>query len=69
MAAVEFTENGKPSSEKAKAVIKAAAKRNLLLLSCGTYSNIIRWIPPLIVTREQVSEALSLFEEALEDIK
>ena len=69
MAAVEFTENGKPSAEKAKAAIKAAAKRNLLLLSCGTYSNIIRWIPPLIVTKEQIAEAVSIFEEALKEIK
>ncbi len=69
MAAVEFTEDGKPSADRAKAAIKAAAGRNLLLLSCGTYSNIIRWIPPLIVTKEQLSEALDLFEQALEEIK
>ncbi len=69
MAAVEFTENGAPSSKRAKAVIKAAAERNLLLLSCGTYSNIIRWIPPLIVTKEQLAEGLSLFAEALEAAK
>lgn len=69
MAAVEFTEDGKPAAQRAAAAIKAAAKRNLLLLSCGTYSNTIRWIPPLIVTREQISEAAALFGEALEEIK
>ncbi len=69
MAAVEFTENGRPSPARAKAVIKAAAERKLLLLSCGTYSNIIRWIPPLIVTKEQLMEGLSLFEEALEETR
>ncbi len=69
MAAVEFSENHAPAPERAKAVIKAAAERKLLLLSCGTYSNIIRWIPPLIVTKEQLAEGLSLFAEALEQTR
>ncbi len=69
MAAVEFTKDGNPAPERVKAVIKAAAERNLLLLSCGTYSNVIRWIPPLIVTKEQLAEGLSLFTGALEQTK
>ncbi len=69
MAAVEFTKDGNPAPERVKAVIKAAAERNLLLLSCGTYSNVIRWIPPLIVTKEQLAEGLSLFAGALEQTK
>lgn len=69
MAAVEFTVNGQPSSDKTRSVLKAAAKRNLLLLSCGTYSNIIRWIPPLIVTKKQLEEGLKIFSDALEEVK
>ena len=37
----------------------------LMLLSCGTYANVIRWLPPLLVTAEQIDEAVSIFETAL----
>jgi 4-aminobutyrate aminotransferase len=36
-----------------------------MLLTCGTYDNIIRWIPPLVVTEQQISDALNLFAGAL----
>jgi len=42
-------------------------ERGLLLLTCGTYDNIIRWIPPLIVDESQVNDALAIFEEALKE--
>jgi 4-aminobutyrate aminotransferase len=66
MIGVEFTAaDGSPATEKAKAVAKACLKRRLMLLTCGPYGNTIRWIPPLIVTREQVLQALAVFKEAL----
>jgi 4-aminobutyrate aminotransferase-like enzyme len=36
-----------------------------LLLTCGSYENVIRWIPPLVVTPAQIDEALAIFAEAL----
>ena len=36
-----------------------------MLLACGTYSNVIRWLPPLVVTSEQIDEAVNIFESAL----
>jgi len=54
--------------ETTQAIQNACIKRNLLLLTCGTYENVIRWIPPLIVSEEQVEEALRLFEQALGDV-
>ena len=69
MIAAEFTaQNGEPDTTTAKAVIKAAQERNLLLLSCGTYDNIIRWIPPLVVTEAQIDEALQIFAAALDAV-
>jgi 4-aminobutyrate aminotransferase len=66
MIGVEFTAaDGSPASERAKAVVKACLKRRLMLLTCGPWGNTVRWIPPLIVTREQVLEALAVFGEAL----
>ncbi len=69
MVATEFTrEDGSPDKETAVAVQRACLKRNLLILTCGTFGNVIRWIPPLIVKAEQVDEALSIFEEAVEEV-
>ncbi len=65
MAATEFAKEGQPDKEAAKAVQQACLKRNLLLLTCGTYENVIRWIPPLIVTEGQIEDAVRVFREAL----
>jgi 4-aminobutyrate aminotransferase len=66
MAATEFTKKDGPDKDTAKVVQQACLADNLLLLTCGTYENVIRWIPPLIVTEEQVEDALSIFAQALE---
>ncbi len=65
MVGVEFTADGEPDKATAKAVRQACQERGLLLLTCGPWDNTIRWIPPLIVTREQLQEALGIFEQAL----
>jgi 4-aminobutyrate aminotransferase len=56
---------GEPDKYTTKAVQKFVLARNLLLLTCGSYENVIRWIPPLIVTEAQIDEALDIFAEAL----
>jgi 4-aminobutyrate aminotransferase len=68
MVATEFSRNGRPDEEGAKAVCKAAARRGLLLLTCGTFGNVVRWIPPLVVTDAQIDEGLAIFREALENL-
>jgi 4-aminobutyrate aminotransferase len=68
MAACEFGPSGSPDKDNAKAVVKAAAAEGLLLLNCGTFDNVIRWIPPLVVTREQIAEGLELFRKALKKV-
>ena len=69
MIATEFTgEDGKPDPDTAKAVAQAALKQRLMLLTCGTYGNVIRWIPPLIVTSEQLDEGLDIFARALAEV-
>jgi 4-aminobutyrate aminotransferase len=65
MVGCEFSRERKPLAEAAGAVQKACLERNLLLLTCGTYGNVIRWIPPLIVSESQIDEALEIFAEAL----
>jgi len=68
MVGVEFGQPGAPDAAMAKAVNKAAFEHGLMLLSCGTFDNVIRWIPPLVVTEEQIDEALSLFAAALDQV-
>ena len=71
MVATEFTrpEGAKrqPWTDRAKAVVKASLNNNLMLLTCGSYDNTVRWIPPLIVTEGQIKDALEMFKKALED--
>jgi len=67
MIASEFTDTqGEPWTDRAKAVAKAAYQQGLLLLTCGSYENVIRWIPPLIVNASQLEDGLEKFQAALE---
>ena len=65
MVATEFTTGREPDEAAAKAASQAALEEGLLLLTCGTFNNVVRWIPPLVVTAEQIEEALALFRKAL----
>ena len=67
MIGTEFIVDGRPQNAKplVKEIVHAAEERNLLLLSCGTYDNTIRWIPPLNVTSQQINDGLQIFGEAL----
>jgi len=66
MVATEFrTPDRKPAKATAKAVVHACQERQLLLLTCGAYDNVIRWIPPLIVSEAQINDALDILGEAL----
>jgi len=68
MAAIEFTKNGRPEKSLAKAVQDACLARKLLLLTCGTYENVIRLIPPLVVTAEQIDDAMAIFAQAFDEV-
>lgn len=68
MVGVEFTDpqSGKPATSLAKSVVKHCfEKGNLILMTCGSYGNTVRWIPPLVVTEEQINGSLKLFEQAV----
>ena len=68
MVATEFTKsNSEPWGERASAITKACHEQGLMLLTCGAYGNVIRWIPPLTVNQTQLQEALGIFEGALRE--
>ncbi|MBI9106493.1 MAG: aspartate aminotransferase family protein [Spirochaetales bacterium] len=68
MIATEFMTDGKPDAAAAKALIGAARDEKLLLLGCGTFGNIIRWIPPLVVSDDEIKIGLERFETALKKV-
>ncbi len=68
MVGVEFTQDGQPDTTTAKAVVKASLDAGLMLLTCGTYDNVIRWIPPLVVTEAEIAEGLQIFAGALDKV-
>jgi 4-aminobutyrate aminotransferase len=70
MVGTEFIVDGKQAKAKqlVKDVIHSAEEKGLLLLSCGTYDNTLRWIPPLNVTTEQINDGLKIFSESLKEV-
>lgn len=69
MIGTEFIVDGRAHKAKqlVKDIIHSAEEKGLLLLSCGTYDNTLRWIPPLNVTSEQIHDALNVFGESLKE--
>jgi 4-aminobutyrate aminotransferase len=67
MNAVEFIDptTKMPSPEFTQKVRVAALKRGLLLLSCGTYANVIRFLFPLTIQDNVFDEGLTILEEVL----
>jgi 4-aminobutyrate aminotransferase len=64
MLALELAER---SGDAAKAVTTRARENGLVLLSCGLYGNVIRLLPPLSATDEELERGLSILEEAIGD--
>ncbi len=59
-------DEGRPSGALARRVLDEAERRGMLMLICGAHANVVRWIPPLIVTAEQIDEAVAIFADALQ---
>jgi 4-aminobutyrate aminotransferase / (S)-3-amino-2-methylpropionate transaminase / 5-aminovalerate transaminase len=71
MVAVELVKNGRadaPDADLTKALVQAAGRQGLLILSCGTYSNVIRFLAPLTISDALLKEGCHLFELALTEV-
>jgi 4-aminobutyrate aminotransferase/(S)-3-amino-2-methylpropionate transaminase len=66
MMAIELVKPGslEPNSEAMTKVINYCAKKGVLLLSAGTYSNVIRFLPPIVISDELLLDAMSVLDEA-----
>jgi len=70
MIGTEFIVDGRADKAKqlVKDVIHSAEEKGLLLLSCGTYDNTLRWVPPLNATSEQINDGLKIFGDSLKEV-
>lgn len=72
MMGIEFVKNSdprQPDTELVSAIVKNCSKRGLILLSAGTYKNVIRILSPLVITNEQLNKGLDIIVEELIKIK
>jgi len=67
MLAMEFVRPGSrtPDPEAARAVAAACHRQGVLVLVCGTYGNVVRLLPPLVIEPHLLDDALSVIEEAV----
>jgi len=71
MVAMELVKDRRPDApdaELTKALVQAAGRRGLVLLSCGVYANVIRFLMPLTIPDAELAEGLAILEAALEDV-
>jgi 4-aminobutyrate aminotransferase/(S)-3-amino-2-methylpropionate transaminase len=71
MIAVELVVSGEtgpngpaPNANAAALVAKACHAAGLLTLTCGTYGNILRFLPPLVISDEELSRGLDILDQA-----
>ena len=66
MVALELNDAaGKPDAEAVKRVQQRALDAGLILLSCGVYGNVLRFLYPLTIPDAQFARALDILSEAL----
>jgi 4-aminobutyrate aminotransferase/(S)-3-amino-2-methylpropionate transaminase len=67
MLAIELVRAGskEPNAELTKAVAAACLKEGVIILTCGTYGNVIRLLPPLVITDELLNDGLDVLAAAI----
>jgi 4-aminobutyrate aminotransferase/(S)-3-amino-2-methylpropionate transaminase len=66
MIAIELVKPGtiEPDPAAATRVAKYCHAAGVIILTCGTYGNVIRFLPPLVMSPELINEGLDVLEEA-----
>lgn len=69
MLALEFVRPGtrEPNPEATKRIAALALERGVVVLTCGTYGNVIRLLPPLVIPYDLLSDGLDVLESAIRD--
>ncbi|MFM1758041.1 MAG: hypothetical protein RL193_618 [Actinomycetota bacterium] len=71
MIAIELVQPGskEPNGEIMGKVVKYAQTKGVLFLTAGTYGNVLRFLPPLVISDELVTDAMSVLDEAFANVK
>jgi 4-aminobutyrate aminotransferase/(S)-3-amino-2-methylpropionate transaminase len=66
MIAIELTKPGtlEPDAAAATAVAKYCHQQGLLVLTCGTFGNVLRFLPPLVIGEDLLEEGLDIIDDA-----
>ena len=66
MIAIELVKPGskEPNADVLGKVVKYAQQKGVLFLTAGTYGNVLRFLPPLVISDELVKDAMSVLDEA-----
>ncbi len=69
MIAIELVQrdSSEPDAGLTKAVAAAAHAQGVIVLTCGTYGNVLRLLPPLSISDELLTEGLAVVADALHD--
>ena len=65
---VKSPETREPATDETKQVTQYCYEHGLITIMAGSYSNVIRILVPLVVTDEQMREALDVLEAALQTV-
>jgi 4-aminobutyrate aminotransferase len=65
MIGLEFMEGRLPAPELTQRILHAALERDLLLLTCGVDENVIRLIPPLTITEQELEKGMDVLEASI----
>ena len=65
MIGLEFMEGKRPAPELTQRILHAALERDLLLLACGVDENVIRMIPPLTISEQELEKGMDVLEASL----
>lgn len=71
MVAIELVKDPKtkaPAKDEVGQIIQACFKRGVLTMGAGIFGNVIRFLPPLVISDSQLAAALDVFEEALAEV-
>jgi 4-aminobutyrate aminotransferase/(S)-3-amino-2-methylpropionate transaminase len=67
MLAIELVRPGtiEPDAARTATVAKACHAAGLLVLTCGTYSNVLRFLPPLVISDDELAGGLDILAASL----
>ncbi|MGU3432926.1 4-aminobutyrate--2-oxoglutarate transaminase [Actinomycetes bacterium M1A6_2h] len=70
MLAIEFVQSGsiEPNPDVTKAVSSAMLAEGIIILTCGTYGNVVRLLPSLVISDELLTEALDVLEAVIRKV-